>query len=74
MSPAVMVGVPGEHFFLATVLHDLATSQQNFCNEFYRGLPLDTVQKLHLVQNAAARCPAGSADIFPIYANCLLTS
>ena len=45
---------------LATVTHALVTSRLDYCNVFYVGLPLKSVQKLQLVQRAAARVLTGS--------------
>ncbi|XP_053112476.1 uncharacterized protein LOC128327575 [Hemicordylus capensis] len=46
---------------LATVTHALVTSQLDYCNTLYVGLPLKNIQKLQLVQNAAARVLTGAA-------------
>ena len=40
---------------LASVVHALVTSKLDYCNVLYMGLPLKMVQKLQLVQTAAAR-------------------
>ncbi|KAF7234752.1 hypothetical protein EYD10_18297 [Varanus komodoensis] len=45
---------------LATATHALVTSQLDFCNVLYVGLPLKTVRKLQLVQNRAARLLTGT--------------
>ncbi|KAF7238180.1 Complement C1q-like protein 3 [Varanus komodoensis] len=45
---------------LVTVTHALVTSQLDFCNLLYVGLPLKTVQILQLVQNRAARLLTGT--------------
>lgn len=39
---------------LVTVVHALVTSELDYCNMFYKELPLKIVQKLKLVQDAAA--------------------
>uniref|UniRef100_A0A8C7E7H9 Reverse transcriptase domain-containing protein n=1 Tax=Naja naja TaxID=35670 RepID=A0A8C7E7H9_NAJNA len=44
---------------LRTVTHALVTSQINYCNALYMGLPLRTTRRLQLVQNAAARVVMG---------------
>ena len=40
---------------LASVVRALVTSKLDYCNALYVGLPLKTVRKLQLVQNAVAR-------------------
>ena len=45
---------------LASVVHALVTSQLDYCNALYVGLPLKMVRKLWLVQNAAARLITGT--------------
>ena len=45
---------------LASVVYALVTSKLGYCNALYMGLPLKTVQKLQLVQNAAARLITGT--------------
>ncbi|KAF7239230.1 RNA-directed DNA polymerase from mobile element jockey [Varanus komodoensis] len=49
-----------EYDCLATVTHALVTSQLDFCNALYVGLPLKTVRILQLVQNRAARLLTGT--------------
>ncbi|KAF7249703.1 putative uncharacterized transposon-derived protein F52C9.6, partial [Varanus komodoensis] len=49
-----------ENNCLATVTHALVTSQLDFCNALYVGLPLKTVRILQLVQNRAARLLTGT--------------
>ncbi|KAF7249458.1 RNA-directed DNA polymerase from mobile element jockey [Varanus komodoensis] len=49
-----------EYDCLAMVTHALVTSCLDFCNAFYVGLPLKTVQTLQLVQNRAARLLTGT--------------
>uniref|UniRef100_A0A8C6Y4J2 Reverse transcriptase domain-containing protein n=1 Tax=Naja naja TaxID=35670 RepID=A0A8C6Y4J2_NAJNA len=44
---------------LRTVTHALVTSRLNYCNTLYLGLPLHTIRRLQLVQNAAARVVMG---------------
>lgn len=39
---------------LRTVTHALVISRIDYCNAFYMGLPLKSIRKLQLVQNAAA--------------------
>nr|XP_060608896.1 uncharacterized protein LOC132760735 [Anolis sagrei ordinatus] len=46
---------------LATVVHALVTSQIDYCNALYVGLPLKTVRKLQLVQRAAVRLLTGAS-------------
>ena len=43
------------------VVKALVTSRLDYCNELYAGLPLKLLQKLELVQNAAARLLSGAA-------------
>ena len=45
---------------LASVVYALVTSKLDYCNALYVGLPLKTVRKLQLVQNAAARLITGT--------------
>ncbi|KAF7248518.1 NHP2-like protein 1 [Varanus komodoensis] len=45
---------------LVTVTHTLVTSQLDFCNVLYVGLPLKTVRILQMVQNRAARLLKGT--------------
>ncbi|XP_070618653.1 uncharacterized protein, partial [Erythrolamprus reginae] len=44
---------------LLTVTHALITSRFDYCNALYMGLPLKSVRKLQIVQNAAARAIMG---------------
>ncbi|XP_061470050.1 uncharacterized protein LOC133379228 [Rhineura floridana] len=45
---------------LASVIHAMVTSRLDYCNALYVGLPMKTVRKLQLVQNAAARVLTGT--------------
>ncbi|KAF7252444.1 Vitamin D-binding protein [Varanus komodoensis] len=49
-----------ENDCLATVPHALVTSQLDFCNMLYVGLPLKTVRILQMVQNRASRLLTGT--------------
>ncbi|KAF7238124.1 Homogentisate 1,2-dioxygenase [Varanus komodoensis] len=49
-----------ENYCLATVTHALVTSQLDFCNALYVGLPLKTVQILQMVQSRAAKLLTGT--------------
>ncbi|KAF7240887.1 putative RNA-directed DNA polymerase from transposon BS [Varanus komodoensis] len=49
-----------ENDCLVTVTHALVTSQLDFCNTLYVGLPLKMVRILQLVQNRAARLLTGT--------------
>ncbi|KAF7242904.1 Ankyrin repeat and fibronectin type-III domain-containing protein 1 [Varanus komodoensis] len=51
---------------LATVTHALVTSQLDFCNVLYVGLPLKTVRILQMAQNRAARLLMGTGRYFHI--------
>uniref|UniRef100_R4GDH7 Reverse transcriptase domain-containing protein n=1 Tax=Anolis carolinensis TaxID=28377 RepID=R4GDH7_ANOCA len=44
---------------LATVIQAMVISRLDYCNALYIGLPLSVIQKLKLVQNAAAHLLAG---------------
>uniref|UniRef100_A0A8D0BC31 Reverse transcriptase domain-containing protein n=1 Tax=Salvator merianae TaxID=96440 RepID=A0A8D0BC31_SALMN len=44
---------------LLTVAHALITSRIDYCNALYMGLPLKSVRRLQVVQNAAARAISG---------------
>ncbi|KAF7239784.1 Solute carrier family 2, facilitated glucose transporter member 11 [Varanus komodoensis] len=55
-----------ENDCLATVTHALVTSQLDFCNALYVGLPLKTVRILQMVQNRAARLLTGTGRYSPI--------
>uniref|UniRef100_A0A8C7DX51 MYCBP associated protein n=1 Tax=Naja naja TaxID=35670 RepID=A0A8C7DX51_NAJNA len=44
---------------LRTVTHALVTLRLDYCNALYLGLPLHTIRRLQLVQNAAARVVMG---------------
>ena len=46
---------------LATMMHALVTSHLDYCNTLYVGLPLKTVWKLQVVQNATARLLPGAS-------------
>ncbi|XP_053100645.1 uncharacterized protein LOC128322765 [Hemicordylus capensis] len=46
---------------LATETHALVTSQLDYCDTLFVGLPLKNIWKLQLVQNAAARVLSGAA-------------
>ena len=54
---------------LAMVIHATVTSRLDFCNSLCAGLSLNILQKLQLVQNAAARALTGTrwrAHITPV--------
>ena len=54
---------------LQTVTHALVISRIDYCNALYMGLPLKSIQKLQLAQNAAARAVLGAprrAHITPL--------
>ena len=51
------------------MIHSTVTSRIDFCNSLYTGLPLNLLQKLQLVQNAAAQVLMGTqwrAHITPV--------
>jgi len=45
---------------LETVIHAFITSRLDYCNSLYRGLPQSTINRLQVVQNAAARLLTGT--------------
>ena len=56
---------------LTTLVHALVTSKLDYCKALYVGLPLRLMQKLQMVQNAAARLLTevrNYQDIFPTLA------
>lgn len=46
---------------LLTVTDALVTSHLNYCNMTYKGLPLKTIQKQQVVQNAVAYAVLGAS-------------
>lgn len=45
---------------LQTVIHAFITSRLDYCNSLYFGLPKSSLDRLQLVQNAAARLLTGT--------------
>lgn len=45
---------------LEIVIPAFITSRLDYCNSLYLGLPMSTVNRLHMVQNAAARLLTGT--------------
>lgn len=60
------------HNDLEKLIHAFITSRLDYCNSLYLGLQLSLIQRLQLVQNAAARLLSGTRrhdHITPILAN-----
>lgn len=60
------------HKDLERLIHAFITSRLDYCNSLYLGLQLSLIQRLQLVQNAAARLLSGTRrqdHITPILAN-----